>query len=61
MSLTFSIVRDLRECERLWKELSPGESLFDLWEYRMNYFDPGRYAPHFIVGSQGGKIGAGNK
>jgi hypothetical protein len=53
--LSFAVVTDFSSCERLWKELIPEETLFDLWEYRLCFFDEDRYEPYFILGSRFGK------
>ncbi len=54
--LTFSVVQDIDECARLWKRFSPGTQLFGEWEYRLLFFDPAHYEPHFIVARRGGAI-----
>lgn len=51
----YEVVKDLQECERLWKEFSPNEAVFDVWEYRAAFFDCKHYEPHFIVAKKRGK------
>jgi hypothetical protein len=51
--LSFSIVSDIDECERLWRQHVPQETLFDLWEYRVCFFDEKCHVPHFIVATRG--------
>lgn len=54
--LAFSTVKDLDECERLWKRFSPGTELFGEWEYRTCFFDPAYYEPHFVVARKDGEV-----
>jgi len=48
--LTFTIVKESNECERLWNMFSPNKNLFDLWETRVCFYDPTVHQLHFIVG-----------
>ena len=35
-------IRDLKEAEALWRSLSPGETIFDEWEFRFCFY---KYTP----------------
>ncbi|MFH0979177.1 MAG: GNAT family N-acetyltransferase [Candidatus Woesearchaeota archaeon] len=54
--ITFSIIKDIEECRKLWEENSAAETLFDKWEYRCCLFDEKHYEPYFIVGREGMEI-----
>lgn len=43
------IIADITECEKLWREFSPNESLFDLWEFRFAIYQAFKYPPYFIL------------
>jgi GNAT acetyltransferase-like protein len=50
MALSFEIYSDLAACAELWRMFSPQARLFDVWEYRVGFFDPDYHRPHFILG-----------
>lgn len=41
--ITISEVNDLKEAERLWRTLSPQETIFDEWDFRYCFY---KYDPH---------------
>jgi len=49
------IVKDLKECQKLWNEFSPHKTLFDTWEFRLAFQEAYKYEPYFIVLRQGGE------
>ena len=48
--MKFKICKDIEECKSLWNSFSPNQRLFDLWDYRICFFDERSHEPHFIVG-----------
>ncbi len=48
--MDFKICKNIAECEALWQSFSPNERLFDVWAYRVCFFDKREHEPHFIVG-----------
>lgn len=47
--LKFNIYHSLNKCEELWRQFSPNESLFDLWEFRYQWYLSYQYVPYFIT------------
>lgn len=47
--LRFKIYHSLEKCEELWRQFSPNESLFDLWEFRYQWYLSYQYVPYFIT------------
>ncbi|MGD9129777.1 MAG: GNAT family N-acetyltransferase [Candidatus Woesebacteria bacterium] len=43
------IIRDLPQCEQLWRFFSPLESLFDTWEFRYAFYLAYKHSPYFIL------------
>ena len=54
--LLFRVETDLSECQLLWEEFSPNESLFDLWDFRLAFWQGYQYQPYFITLSFQGKV-----
>ncbi len=54
--LLFRVETDLSQCQLLWEEFSPNESLFDLWDFRLAFWRGYQYQPYFITLSFQGKI-----
>ena len=54
--MDFKICKNIDECEALWKSFSPDERLFDVWDYRICFFDMDEQELHFIVGYDNGKV-----
>ena len=47
--LYVEIVSDENRCLELWKEFSPGKSLFDTWEFRLAFYLAYKPRLHFIL------------
>jgi len=47
--LLFRVETDLSECQLLWEEFSPNDSLFDLWDFRLAFWRGYQYQPYFIT------------
>ena len=47
--MNFKIVKNIKECERLWNKFSPNENLWDLWGINYSFYDEKRYEFFFIV------------
>lgn len=54
-NLRWTIVSDLKECSDLWEEFSPKESLFDLWSFRMAFYEAYKHKPCFLLLKKGNK------
>lgn len=54
--LLFRVETDLSQCQLLWEEFSPNESLFDLWDFRLAFWRGYQYQPYFITLSFQGEI-----
>jgi len=51
MNIEFYIERDIKECEKLWREFSLNRHISDIWEYRLCFHRGyGSLGPYFIVG-----------
>ena len=48
--MEFKICQDSTECKKLWNSFSSSERLFDLWEFRICFYDDNEQTPHFIAG-----------
>ncbi|MDD5751250.1 MAG: GNAT family N-acetyltransferase [Candidatus Peribacteraceae bacterium] len=46
----------MEACRSLWDRFSPRESLFDLWEFRLPFWEVYRFEPHFVVLERGGEV-----
>ncbi len=51
--MEFKICQDIAECKKLWNEFSPNKRLFDVWDFRMCFYDSGDNEPYFIAGWDG--------
>jgi len=47
--LEFKVITDLETARQLWNELSPGESIFDLWDFRYCFYKHDPYPLYFIA------------
>ena len=54
--LVFRVETDLSQCQLLWEEFSPNESLFDLWDFRLAFWRGYQYRPYFITLSFQGEV-----
>ena len=48
-----NIVKDLSECEKLWKQFSLHETIWDDWDVALSFFDKTRHEPYFLVADYG--------
>ena len=51
--MKFKICQDIDECGLLWNLFSPKKRLFDIWDFRLCFYDNHEQEPYFIVGYQG--------
>jgi hypothetical protein len=54
-NLKYGIFSDIDECFALWEEFSPKDSLFDLWDFRLAFYQAYQYPLHFILLKKGVK------
>ena len=54
--LKFKIIKEIEECEKLWKLLSTNKTLWDIWEVNYCFYNPKLYDLHFIVGYDDDKL-----
>ena len=54
--MEFKIVKSKDECASLWKEFSPNENWWDLWETRECFLVGERVELYFIVGYDGKEV-----
>ncbi len=47
--ITFKIISDLTEAEKIWKLLSSNEEIFDVWEFRYSYYKYLNYPLFFLT------------
>lgn len=51
--LTLKVHSNLEACYYLWNKFSEKKSLFDLWDFRVSWFQGYRYTPYFYTIYQG--------
>lgn len=51
--MEFKICKDIGECGKLWNLFSPSKRLFDVWDFRLCFYDNEDNNPYFIVGYEG--------
>ena len=51
--MEFKICKDIDECSKLWNLFSPNKKLFDVWDFRLCFYDSRDNKPYFIVGYEG--------
>ncbi len=51
--MRIEICEDIEECRKFWNHLSPNERLFDVWDFRVCFYDEHDNKPYFIVGYEG--------
>lgn len=49
-------ITDLKEAEEAWKKLSPNETIFDDWDFRIIYYNFFNYPIHFYAGFDGDEL-----
>jgi len=54
--ITISEVHDLKEAERLWRALSPQETIFDEWDFRYCFYKYNPYPLCFLVAFDKGEV-----
>lgn len=47
--MEITVIQEKMECERLWRKFSPQITLFDLWEFRVEFSKAFNYPLHFIA------------
>jgi len=47
--MDLKIIKDIKECEKLWKKFSPNESLWDMWEVAYSFYNSKVNEPFFIL------------
>ena len=47
-NLKLKITNEISECENLWKQFSPNESVFDMWEIRAAFYGGYKFNPYFL-------------
>lgn len=50
MDLKFNIICDIEEAKEVWKKLSPDNSIYDNWDFRLCFYKYFKQPLHFIVG-----------
>lgn len=48
-TLQLEIKTELPECQQLWEQFSPHQSLFDSWQFRLAFWHGYQFQPYFIV------------
>jgi hypothetical protein len=48
-NLTIKVFSTLSPAKDLWQRFSPNESVFDLWEVRMAFYDAYKFDPYFLT------------
>ncbi len=43
------VVSDIKECKKIWELFSQNLSVFDLWDFRVSFFEGYGFNPYFIV------------
>ena len=54
--MEFKIHKNINQCRRLWNELSPNGSLFDVWDFRQCFYNRQDNEPYFLVARNGIEI-----
>jgi len=54
--ISVEVVDDISECEKIWKYFSSNKSLFDNWDFRMQFFKGYSVKPYFLVIKRGSSI-----
>ncbi len=47
-NLKLKITNEITECQNLWQQFSPDESIFDLWEIRVAFYNGYKFNPYFL-------------
>ena len=53
--MKFKVCQDIDECHTFWNKFSPNKGLFDIWNYRLCFYDTSDNEPYFIVGYENGE------
>ncbi len=54
--MELKIYKNINECGRLWEKFSPNRRLFDMWNFRLCFYDKRNAQPYFIAGKERGKV-----
>lgn len=55
-NLALTIFRSLPDCKKLWNQFSPNNSVFDLWDVRLSFYNGYKFEPHFFTFYRNQKI-----
>lgn len=53
MRLTFKLIQDIAEAEKLWEVLTPAETLYDDWDFRNTFHKYHKKELYFVAGYDG--------
>jgi len=48
-TLRTEIISNINSCFELWQEFSPRKTLFDVWEFRLAFYEAYKYKPCFLL------------
>ena len=54
--MELKIYKNINECGKLWEKFSHNRRLFDIWDFRLCFYDKDYSQPYFIAGKERGKI-----
>lgn len=47
--MEISVIKNIGECEVLWEKFSPKKTFFELWDYRICFWEVFQFQPYFVV------------
>jgi len=48
-TLRIEVISNINSCFKLWQEFSPRKTLFDVWEFRLAFYEAYKYKPCFLL------------
>ena len=54
--MEIKIHKSISECGALWQTFSPNRRLFDIWDFRLCFYNRNEQLPYFISGKEKGKV-----
>ena len=54
--MELKIYKNINECGKLWERFSHNRKLFDMWDFRLCFYNKNDNQPYFIAGKERGKI-----
>ena len=54
--MELKIYKNINECGRLWENFSHNNRLFDIWDFRLCFYNKSDAQPYFIAGKERGKV-----